>query len=176
MNTNSSLSPTTKNPILINTSSNLNMMQTAISHHEQYQSINDNLFLASNDVSSLVNSTISSLTFSNSVTNSMAHNEYSWMRQEFNSEYKRPRAPYTRHQLLELEKEFHYNRYLSRWRRIEISDRIALTDRQIKIWFQSRRYKWKHDRYKSRNDSHVQFEENAINHGQNGAISTNDTS
>ncbi|CAF1037026.1 unnamed protein product [Adineta steineri] len=148
MNTDSSLSPTTKNPILINTSSNLNMMQTAISHHEQYQSINDNLFLASNYVSSLVHNTISSLTFSKSVTNSMVHNEYPWMRQEFNSEYKRPRSAYTRHQLLELEKEFHYNN----------------------------RCKWKHDRHKSRNDSHVEFEENAINHGQNEARSTNDTS
>jgi len=80
MNTYSSLSPTNKDSTLINTSSNLNMMQTATSHHEQYQSINDVLFLASNDTSSSVNNMISSLTFSKSVTNSMLDYKYPWMR------------------------------------------------------------------------------------------------
>ncbi|XP_062398556.1 homeobox protein Nkx-3.1 [Sardina pilchardus] len=59
------------------------------------------------------------------------------------AKHKRSRAAFTHLQVLELEKKFNHQKYLSAPERAHLASSLRLTETQVKIWFQNRRYKTK---------------------------------
>uniref|UniRef100_A0A336KEV5 CSON008910 protein n=1 Tax=Culicoides sonorensis TaxID=179676 RepID=A0A336KEV5_CULSO len=70
---------------------------------------------------------------------------------------KRSRAAFNHNQVNELEKRFAKQRYLSAIERTELAKSLKLTETQIKIWFQNRRYKTKRKQLKDEITSANQF-------------------
>nr|AAP88431.1 NK-3 homeobox protein [Nematostella vectensis] len=56
---------------------------------------------------------------------------------------KRSRAAFSHQQVFELERRFSHQKYLSGPERADLAAALKLTETQVKIWFQNRRYKTK---------------------------------
>lgn len=95
------------------------------------------------------------------------------------------RVVYSDFQRQELEREFRENSYITIRRKTELATALALSERQIKIWFQNRRAKRRKSDMKKENpralllgadvmqmtfnDSMLKIEPNLIPHGQHNA-------
>ncbi|XP_032222966.2 homeobox protein abdominal-A homolog, partial [Nematostella vectensis] len=70
-----------------------------------------------------------------------------------------PRSAFTTVQQLEIEKEFLYDHYVSRVRRIEIVMALDLSEKQVRTWFQNRRMKLKREAKNVEEVLHVEIRE-----------------
>ncbi|XP_048474516.1 homeobox protein koza-like isoform X2 [Rhincodon typus] len=78
---------------------------------------------------------------------------------------KRSRAAFSHSQVLELERRFDTQRYLSAPERADLATALKLTETQVKIWFQNRRYKTKRKMLAARQNCAVVKEQAAPREG-----------
>ncbi|XP_074041101.1 uncharacterized protein [Leptinotarsa decemlineata] len=79
------------------------------------------------------------------------------------------RVSFTNHQLMVLEQEFSVHRFPSKMERVEISRKLQLSEKQVKIWFQNRRMRSK--KYCSRIEQNRQSTEQQKNNNDSATPS-----
>jgi hypothetical protein len=57
-----------------------------------------------------------------------------------NKKHRKPRTAFTDAQLNTLERNFERQKYISVQERLELANRLHLSDTQIKTWYQNRRF------------------------------------
>ncbi|KAL0272809.1 UNVERIFIED_CONTAM: hypothetical protein PYX00_005643 [Menopon gallinae] len=99
-----------------------------------------------------------------------ARSPYEWMKKASYQSQPNPgktrtkdkyRVVYSDHQRLELEKEFHYSRYITIRRKAELATNLGLSERQVKIWFQNRRAK-ERKQVKKREETQQKIKQEAL--------------
>lgn len=85
---------------------------------------------------------------------------------------RKRRVLFSQVQVMELEKRFKQQKYLTAPEREQLAQLINLTPTQVKIWFQNHRYKCKRA-YKEKNDGLVGMAQSSINSGSNDGKDNN---
>ena len=70
------------------------------------------------------------------------------MHQSSPSKPKRSRTSFTPAQLERLEEDFCVDMYVVGLKRMKLANELDLSERQVKVWFQNRRMKYKRERSK----------------------------
>lgn len=83
---------------------------------------------------------------------------------------KRSRAAFSHAQVYELERRFSQQRYLSGPERADLAISLKLTETQVKIWFQNRRYKTKRKQLQMQENGMLAAAAAAANHARKVAV------